>query len=119
MKIVIGKDLEKNQLLVAQGEDHPMLYSTLSIAGGVTWVGGAPISVGETLRCTCKYRYRQADGPVEATLQADGKLLLRSLEPQRAVTPGQSAVLYLGEKCIGGAVVEQILDAGKTNIPGA
>ena len=115
---VIGKDLTKNQLLVAQGEDHPMLYSTLSIAGGVTWVGDAPICVGETLRCTCKYRYRQADGLVEATLQADGKLLLRSLEPQRAVTPGQSAVLYLGEKCIGGAVVEQILDAGKTNIPG-
>ncbi|MBE5811725.1 MAG: tRNA 2-thiouridine(34) synthase MnmA [Clostridiales bacterium] len=115
---VIGKDLKKNQLLVAQGEDHPMLYSTLSVAGGVTWVGDAPIQVGETLLCTCKYRYRQADGPVEATLQADGRLLLRSLEPQRAVTPGQSAVLYLGEKCIGGGVVEEILDAGKANIPG-
>ena len=115
---VIGKDLQKNQLLVAQGEDHPMLYSTLSVAGGVTWVGDAPIRVGESLLCTCKYRYRQADGPVEATLREDGKLLLRSLEPQRAVTPGQSAVLYLGEKCIGGGVVEEILDAGKTNIPG-
>ena len=115
---VIGKDLAKNRLLVAQGEDHPMLYSTLSVAGGVTWVGDAPIQVGETLMCTCKYRYRQADGPVEATLQADGKLLLRSLQPQRAVTPGQSAVLYLGEKCIGGGVIEEILDAGKTNIPG-
>ena len=115
---VIGKDLAKNRLLVAQGEDHPMLYSTLSVAGGVTWVGDAPIQVGETLLCTCKYRYRQADGPVEATLQADGKLLLRSLQPQRAVTPGQSAVLYLGEKCIGGGVIEEILDAGKTNIPG-
>ena len=115
---VIGKDLENNRLLVAQGEDHPMLYSTLSVAGGVTWVGDAPISVGETLLCTCKYRYRQADGPVEATLQADGKLLLRSLEPQRAVTPGQSAVLYLGDKCIGGGVVEEILDVGKSNVPG-
>jgi len=114
----IGKDLEKNQLLVAQGEDHPMLYSTLCIAGGVTWVSDAPIGIGETLHCTCKYRYRQADGPVEATLQPDGKLMIRSLEPQRAVTPGQSAVLYLGERCIGGAVVEEILDAGKTNIPG-
>ncbi len=116
---VIGKDLERNVLLVAQGEDHPMLYSTLSIAGGVTWVGDAPITVGETLRCTCKYRYRQQDQPIEATLQADGKLLLRSLEPQRAVTPGQSAVLYLGEKCIGGAVVEQVLDSGKTNMANA
>ena len=95
-----------------------MLYSTLCIAGGVTWVGDVLISVGETLRCTCKYRYRQADGPVEVTLREDGKLLIRSLDPQRAVTPGQSAVLYLDEKCIGGAVVEEILDAGKTNIPG-
>ena len=115
---VIGKDLPGNRLLVAQGEDHPMLYSTLSVAGGVTWVGDVPIQNGETLLCTCKYRYRQADGPVEATLREDGKLLLRSLEPQRAVTPGQSAVLYLGDKCIGGGVVEEILDAGKTNIPG-
>ena len=92
-----------------------MLYSTLSVGGGVTWVGDAPIAAGETLRCTCKYRYRQADGPVDATLRADGKLLLRSLEPQRAVTPGQSAVLYQGEKCLGGAVIEEILDAGKAN----
>ena len=115
---VIGKDLQRNQLLVAQGEDHPMLYSTLCIAGGVTWVGDAPLSVGESLRCPCKYRYRQADGPVEATLREDGKLMIRSLDPQRAVTPGQSAVLYLEEKCIGGAVVEEIIDAGKTNIPG-
>ena len=115
---VIGKDLARNRLLVAQGEDHPMLYSTLSVAGGVTWIGDAPIRPGETLRCTCKYRYRQADVPVEATLREDGKLLLHALEPQRAVTPGQSAVLYQGEKCLGGAVVEEILNAGKTNILG-
>ncbi len=114
---VIGKDLGKNRLLVAQGEDHPMLYSTLCIAGGVTWVGDAPVKVGETLICTCKYRYRQADGPVEVVLQEDGKVRIRSLTPQRAVTPGQSAVFYVGERCIGGAVVEQVLDAGKTNIP--
>lgn len=112
---VIGKDLEKNRLLVAQGEDHPMLYSTLCIAGGVTWIGDAPIGVGETLRCTCKYRYRQVDTPVEAALQEDGRLLIRSMALQRAVTPGQSAVLYLGEKCIGGAVVERVLDAGASN----
>ena len=115
---VIGKDLERNRLLVAQGEDHPMLYSTLSVGNGVTWIGDAPVGVGETLRCTCKYRYRQVDAPVEATLQADGKLLIRSLTPQRAVTPGQSAVLYLGEKCLGGAVIERVLDAGEANGPG-
>lgn len=109
---VIGKDLKNNKLLVAQGEDHPMLYSTCSLAGGVTWIGEAPIQEGETLRCTAKFRYRQGDQPVEATLQGD-KLYIRSLVPQRAVTPGQSAVLYCGDVCLGGAVVEKVLDAGK------
>lgn len=109
---VIGKDLVRNQLLVAQGEDHPMLYSANSIGGGVTWIGDAPIRDGETLACTCKYRYRQSDQPVEVTLQGD-KLHIRSLVPQRAVTPGQSAVLYQGNVCIGGAVVEKVLDAGE------
>ena len=108
---VIGKDLERNRLLVAQGEDHPMLYSTRSVAGGVTWVGEAPLQEGETLRCTARFRYRQGDQPVEVTLMED-KLLIHSLTPQRAVTPGQSAVLYDGERCLGGAVVEEILDAG-------
>ncbi len=51
-----------------------------------------------------KYRYRQPDQPAEVTL-ADGKLLIHALTPQRAVTPGQSAVLYNGDVCLGGAVV--------------
>lgn len=110
---VIGKDMERNRLLVAQGEDHPMLYSTLCECGGVTWVGEAPVSEGEAIRCTCKYRYRQPDQTVEAVLRS-GKLLIRSLSPQRAVTPGQSAVLYDGEACLGGGIVERVLDAGET-----
>ena len=105
---VIGKDLEKNRLLVAQGEDHPLLYSTRSIAEDVTWVGEPPLREGETIACTARYRYRQKDQPVEATLR-DGKLCLRSLEPQRAVTPGQSAVLYDGEVCLGGGIITEVM----------
>ncbi len=105
---VIGKDLEHNRLLVAQGEDHPLLYSTLSVAGDVTWVGDAPLGEGETLVCTAKYRYRQPDQPVEVTLR-EGKLWLKSMTPQRAVTPGQSAVLYQGESCLGGGIIEQTI----------
>ena len=108
---VIGKDLENNRLLVAQGEDHPMLYSTESLAGGVTWVGDAPLAEGETLACTCKFRYRQQDQPVEITMRND-KLHIRSLVAQRAVTPGQSAVLYDGDRCLGGAVVESVINPG-------
>ena len=88
-----------------------MLYSTLADCTGVTWVGEAPAAEGVLFRCTCKYRYRQADQPVEAVWQGD-TMRLRSLVPQRAVTPGQSAVLYDGPRCLGGAVVDRILDAG-------
>ena len=112
---VIGKDLQKNRLLVAQGEDHPMLYSTLSVAEDVTWVGEAPAQEGETFSCTARFRYRQPDQPVEVTLR-DGKLHIRSLVPQRAVTPGQSAVLYQGDVCLGGGIITNILDAGKVPV---
>ena len=109
---VIGKDLENNRLLVAQGEDHPMLYSTQCRTEDVTWVQEAPVREGETFRCTAKYRYRQPDQPVEVTI-LDGRLQIRSLVPQRAVTPGQSAVLYDGERCLGGGIVAEVLDAGR------
>ena len=108
---VIGKDLENNRLLVAQGEDHPMLYSTDSVAEDVTWVGTAPLEEGQTMTCAVRYRYRQPDQPVEVTLQ-DGRLHLHSLTPQRAVTPGQSAVLYDGEVCLGGGIITET-GAGK------
>ena len=108
---VIGKDLPHNRLLVAQGEDHPMLYATTCLCSGVTWIDQPLASPGERFRCTCKFRYRQADQPVEAVLEGD-LLRIRSLTPQRAITPGQSAVLYQGNVCLGGAVVEQVVDAG-------
>jgi tRNA-specific 2-thiouridylase len=109
---VIGKDLQNNRLLVAQGEDHPLLYSSRCTAEDVTWVGEPPVREGETLRCTARFRYRQADQPVEARLE-DGKLMIHALTPQRAVTPGQSAVLYQGDVCLGGGIVTDVLDAGK------
>ena len=110
---VIGKDLPRNRLLVAQGEDHPLLYSTLCIAEDVTWVGEAPAEIGQPFRCTAKYRYRQTDQPVEVIREDEGHLRIRSLVPQRAVTPGQSVVLYDGERCLGGGIATAVLDAGQ------
>lgn len=73
-----------------------MLYSTMSIGAEATWIGADPLADGEPLRCTCKFRYRQGDQPVE--VRRDGqKLLIHALTPQRAVTPGQSAVFYQGK----------------------
>ena len=104
---VIGKDLAANRLLVAQGEDHPALYARECFCRDVTWVAEEPLRPGETLSCTCKFRYRQPDQQVEAVLTGGG-LRITAREPQRAITPGQSAVLYQGERCLGGAIVETV-----------
>lgn len=109
---VIGKDLEKNRLLVAQGEDHPMLYATRALGTEITWIGEPPAAEGETVACTAKFRYRQSDQPVEVSWQGD-EMKIHALERQRAITPGQSCVLYQGEKCLGGCIETGVTDAGK------
>lgn len=109
---VIGKDLEKNRLLVAQGEDHPMLYATRALGTEITWIGEPPAAEGETVTCTAKFRYRQSDQPVEISWQGD-EMKIHALERQRAITPGQSCVLYQGEKCLGGCIETGVTDAGK------
>lgn len=105
---VLDKDLENNVLIVGQGEDHPRLFSRSIEAAEITWIAGtAPMEPGETYRCTAKFRYRQADQPV--SIRRDGDILfIEADEPQRAVTPGQSAVFYQGDRCLGGAIVETV-----------
>ena len=98
---VARKDLDKNILWVVQGHDHPWLLSPSLHAEDVSWVAGEPPAPG---RLAAKTRYRQADAP--CTFEADGDgFTLRFNEAQWAVTPGQSAVLYDGEVCLGGGVI--------------
>ena len=102
---VIEKDLENNRLVVAQGEDSPRLYTTHCRASQATWIAGrAPAA---SFDCTAKYRYRQPDQHVHVEVGEGGELLVTACEPQRAVTPGQSVVLYDGEVCLGGAIAEE------------
>ena len=102
---VIEKDLENNRLVVAQGEDSPKLYTTRCRASQATWIaGGAPAA---SFDCTAKYRYRQPDQRVHVEVGEGGELLVTAYEPQRAVTPGQSVVLYDGEVCLGGAIADE------------
>jgi tRNA-uridine 2-sulfurtransferase len=99
---VVGKDVPANVLYVAQGGENHWLYSQHLQSETPTWVSGhAPDA---TFRCTAKTRYRQVDQPCEVEVQ-DAGLLLRFDDPQRAVTPGQSVVLYDGDICLGGAVI--------------
>lgn len=106
---VVDKDVRRNVLVVEQGEDSPLLYATRAECTDATWVGGVPPA--ETFECTARFRYRQQDQPVTVMVQGD-KLLVQSHTPQRALTPGQSVVLYQGEECLGGAVLDRTLDIG-------
>ena len=100
---VIGKDLERNRLIVAQGEDHPLLYSPSAVAEQLTFVK-EELPENTPVHLTCRVRYRQPDQGVTVTRRGDTALLDFDV-PQRAVTPGQSAVLYDGEKCLGGGIL--------------
>lgn len=107
---VVGKDLERNVLLVAQGKHHPLLYSTGLIATQAHWINGAPTAA--ELTCTAKTRYRQEDQACRIFVGDKGRLAVEFDTPQRAITPGQSIVFYDGEVCLGGAVIEEATGTG-------
>jgi tRNA-specific 2-thiouridylase len=99
---VARKDLAHNRLVAVQGHDHPWLQSQRLHAVDTSWVAGAPPAPG-TL--AAKTRYRQTDAACRFSV-AGGGFELGFDAPQWAVTPGQSAVLYDGEVCLGGGVIE-------------
>ncbi|HEY0198214.1 MAG TPA: tRNA 2-thiouridine(34) synthase MnmA [Rhodanobacter sp.] len=99
---VVGKDASANVLYVAQGGENHWLYSQRLRSETPFWVAGHAPSAH--FRCTAKTRYRQTDQACTVDVLDDG-LQLRFDEPQRAVTPGQSVVLYDGDVCLGGAVI--------------
>jgi len=104
---VARKDIAKNTLWVVQGHDHPWLLSAALEAGDVSWIAGEPPRPGAF---GAKTRYRQADAACTLSSSAQG-FRLEFDEPQWAVTPGQSAVLYDGEVCLGGGVIAAAVEA--------
>ncbi|MCR2044105.1 tRNA 2-thiouridine(34) synthase MnmA [Anaerosalibacter massiliensis] len=103
---VAGKNLKKNILYVAQGKNNKALYSTSLIGESPVWIMEKAPNM--PLKCTAKFRYRQPDIPVTVDMLEDGKLHIKYDEPVKAVTPGQVAVLYQGEVCLGGSVINSI-----------
>ncbi len=100
---VVAKDVESNQLVVAQGHDHPMLFSYSLRGENLHWIANTPPKL--PLRCKAKTRYRQTDQPCTVTSLDRGGCEVVFDQPQRAVTPGQSVVFYQGDVCLGGAVI--------------
>ncbi len=98
-----AKDALRNTLIVVQGHDHPLLSSTELTTGPMHWLSEPRAHV---FPCTVKVRYRQADQPATLEPHREGSARIAFERPQRAVTPGQYAVVYDGERCLGGAVIE-------------
>ena len=101
---VARKDIEQNTLYVVQGHDHPWLQQHTLVADDLSWVDGRGPQVGAQ-PMAAKTRYRQADAPCDVTGVDAKTLQLRFPQAQWAVTPGQSAVLYQGDVCLGGGVI--------------
>ena len=101
---VARKDIERNTLHIVQGHDHSWLLSSRLTADQASWVAGnPPASSGEAI--TAKTRYRQADVACLPTSTGDHTFALDFPIAQWAVTPGQSAVLYQGDVCLGGGII--------------
>ena len=103
---VARKDMTSNTLWVVQGHDHPWLQSHALTADNLSWVAGyAPTVTSNDHTFNSKTRYRQADSPCKLVHCDATRMDLTFPQAQWAVTPGQSAVLYDGEVCLGGGVI--------------
>lgn len=105
---VVHKDVARNVLVIGQGHEHPLMMSRSLFAREIDWVAGEPPAF--PLTCTAKTRYRQPDQA--CTVVHDGeRYRVDFQETQRAVTPGQSVVFYVGDVCLGGGVIEETIPA--------
>ena len=102
---VVGKDLDSDTLIVAQGHDHPALYSRALQAGELHWIRGAAPAL--PFRCEAKIRYRQARQACEV-LPRNGGCQVRFDNPPWAAAPGQSVVFYAGDECLGGGIIDSV-----------
>lgn len=100
---VVRKDLQHNRLIVSHGDESP-LYSRSCTVSGVNWIPEPPAE--DEFFCFAKFRYRQSEQGVRVVRTGEDSVQVFFDEPQRAVTPGQYAVFYRDNCCIGGGVID-------------
>jgi len=101
---VAGKDMDTNTLIVVQGNDNPLLFSRELITRNLYLLNE---DIEQKFNGAAKVRYRQEDQKCEIEI-VEGKIQIRFEKPQRAVTPGQSVVIYKNNECLGGGEIESI-----------
>lgn len=100
---VVGKDLSKNVLYIAIGEESEYLLSDSCIIDNVNYIGSKKID-----KCSAKFRYRMKDVDVTLTWLNDNEILVSYPQGVKRVTPGQACVLYDGEECLGGGIIKEV-----------
>ena len=100
---VAAKEVFSNELIVVQGHEHPLLFKRSLAAQDASWVSGGAPAKGSMH--SARTRYRQADSACMVTRSEESEIAVEFAQPQWAVTPGQSVVLYDGAVCLGGAVI--------------
>ena len=104
---VVGKNMEKNELIVAQGENE-LLFSNSLIATDLSWIGVTPTEFDKEFKCYAKIRYRQADQECIVKVLDDSSVKVCFSQSQKAIAPGQFIVFYNQDRCLGGAVIDKI-----------
>lgn len=105
---VLEKDLSRNTLVVGQGHDHPRLLKRQASAHKVNWITGRAPHKSDDLSAQVRYRHRA----VRCTLveSSDTQMKVRFHAAVRAITPGQSLVLYRNQECLGGGIIDRCWD---------
>ncbi|WP_028115261.1 tRNA 2-thiouridine(34) synthase MnmA [Ferrimonas senticii] len=104
---VVDKDVARNVLIVGQGAKHPRLFSKGLVANQLCWVDRK--GPQQSVQISVKTRYRQQDVPCTVTPLANGEVEVIFDAPVSSVTPGQSAVFYHGDVCLGGGVIDRVI----------
>jgi tRNA-uridine 2-sulfurtransferase len=111
---VAAKDTDRNALIVVQDHDHPLLMSDSFIVEDMHWLVAPD---GAETECAVKTRYRQSDLPCRVRPQGAGRWHVTLSAPARAVTPGQYAVFYADDLCLGGGVIAERHPLGASRRP--
>lgn len=101
---VVGKNLDRQEVILAQGDDHPALYADGLVASELNWLTDLP---GHEFPCKAKVRYRQPEQDCRVKIEGD-KVSVIFDRPQRAITLRQSIVFYLGDLCLGGGIITEV-----------
>ena len=107
---MVKKDVKNNILYVASGDENKYLYSDRCLVKELNFISYKPL---EGAKINAKFRYRQKDNPVTIHYVDDETIELIYAEPYKSVTPGQAAVLYDGDICLGGGLIDSTYFKGK------